>query len=141
MPDWDKHPLRFVVCHLNSLSARLSYLVFADTHLCLPVALPLLSELLDSPPMNQTVILHPQNYLQQHSRELGLPEAELQIATGFRLWVDTPQRAVPVFLVLANGRQPFVPPIQGKWIELPDSFSLPGMERLIMRKIHDWLLE
>lgn len=135
------HPLRFIVFHLHHLSTRLRFLKFAGRHLCAPIPLPALSELLDRPPAKQTVHSHPIHYLHMQLSPLGLPVAELTIETGFRAWVDTPAGPLPLYLARASGAEPFAVPADSQWIELPGSFSLLAIEREILRLAYQWLLE
>jgi hypothetical protein len=136
-----EYPLRFIIFHLHPLSARLHFLKFAHRHLCAPIPLPALSELLESPAPDEQVRAHPGGYLQSQLGTLGLPVSELKVEPGFRVWIDTPAGALPLYLVRVQGEQPFAPPAGSQWMELPDSFSLLAIEREILRHAYAWLLE
>lgn len=105
-----EYPLRFIIFHLHPLSARLRFLKFANRHLCAPIPLPALSELLENPAPDEQVHAHPGGYLQSQLGTLGLPVSQLKVEPGFRVWIDTPAGALPLYLVRAQGEQPFTPP-------------------------------
>lgn len=133
-------PLRFVIHHLHPTSARLRFLKSPAGRVIFPTPLPALSELLEEYDIPSATATHPAPFLRQLCATLQVEPHELTIVNGFRLWVDTPGVTVPVYLVKVQKEQPFAAPKGCQWIELPDCFSLPAIERLVMRQIYDFLL-
>lgn len=134
-------PLRFVVCHIHHTSARLRFLWSDTNSVVLPNPLPKLAELLLPDEVGTGFLAaHPATYLQQLSQLLQVSSQCLTITSEFRSWVDTPGRVVPIYLARVLGEQPFSPGKSFQWIELPDSFGLLPIERLILRQIYDFLL-
>lgn len=137
----DALPLRFMVHHLNPASARLRFLKSNNGHICQPEALPALSALYDDVAPTVERAVHPAKYFQKLCDDFSLKNDALIIEQGFRCWVDTPSQAVPIFLLRAVNESPFCAPEGFRWIELPDSFSLTDVERQMMRRCYQWLME
>ena len=133
-------PLRFVIHHIHPTSARLRFLKSAEAHIIFPRPLPTLSDLLDERDSHNCLAVHPAPFLSQLCETLQMELAKVAIVNEFRQWVDTPQSAIPIYLVKVLTEQPFTAPEGCSWIELPDCFGLIEVERLIMRKVYDFLL-
>jgi hypothetical protein len=134
-------PVRFVIFHLHPVSARLRFLKSRSQHLCLPSPLPKLSELIVKAKKDAKIAAHPSSYLQACCKSWKIPETHLTIVPDFRLWVDTPKAEIPVYVLHLDTHQPFEPPLELVWIELPVCFDLTSVERQIMQEIYRWLLE
>jgi len=134
-------PLRLVLIHLNPLSARLRFLKINNRHLCMPAPLPALSDWLENEPKRPAVAYHPNQALKQVCSQLDIDPALLAIEPGFRMWVDTPAQALPVYMARASTPSPIPAPEHCQWIELPDCFSMLQIERDIMQGIYRWFLE
>ena len=140
-PERNPLPLRFMVYHLHRVSARLRYLQMPHGQLCLPAPLPRLSELLDERPPLDKLAIHPGVWFSRACEQMQLPADRLAIEAGFRLWIDTPGQATPVYLLRVEGPSPFEAPPGCRWIELPDCFAMLPIERLLMQAIYRFLLE
>ncbi|GAB2190318.1 hypothetical protein MAH1_19260 [Sessilibacter sp. MAH1] len=142
-------PLRFVIIHLHPTSARLRFLINQTGHLSLPSKLPSLSEIIENDNSllsqkilsNSNVVTHPSSYLKKLCTKHALPLEQLDIVSEFKTTIDTPGCLMNVFLLRVSSEQPFQAPMSWRWIELPDSFQLISIERLIMKKIYEFYLD
>lgn len=133
-------PLRYFIYYLHPVSANLQFLQFNGAHLSLPKTLPVLSALMDEKPISLPVTVHPNQAVQAICHQFGLPSGALSIDPGFRLWVDTPGRVVPLYLLKVNGMEPFHPPDFCHWISLTQCSGLPDIEREMLQKVYQFLL-
>jgi len=131
--------MRFIVCHLHRSSARLRFLNFSR-HICGPEPLPKLVEIIPEPPASQTLSQHPSAHLNQLRKLLQLEESQLEVAPGFRCWIEAPGQTIAVYLVMASGPDPFVPPTGSEWIGLPECWLLTPLERDLLREVYEFLL-
>lgn len=134
-------PLRFVIFHLHPVSARLRFLKSRSQHLCLPNPLPKLADLIINPRKDTKIVVHPSSYVQACCKQWKIPDKDLTIVPEFRLWIDTPGNEIPIYCLHLDTHQPFEPPLNMVWIELPVCFDLTAIERDIMQEIYRWLLE
>jgi len=140
IPDSDDLPLRFVIHHIHPTSARLRFLLSGTGHVVLPKSLPALSDLLEQRATRNLLATHPAPFLSQLCQTLQLPAQSLSIVNEFRCWVEIPGANVPVYLLKVTTEAPFAPPEGCRWIELLDSYQLVDVERLILRRVYDFLL-
>ena len=133
-------PLRFVICHLHPLSARLRLLKSPAGKVIFPQPLPALAELLDNYTEHSSTAIHPAAYVRDLCKALAIEAERLGVVSGFRLWVDTPGRTLPLYLLQATTEQPFPAPEHCRWIEFMDCFGLSALERLLLRQIYDHLV-
>lgn len=131
-------PLRFVVHHLHPISARLRFLKSSAEHVIYPEPLPARADLLDQCSRRPAMAIHPASFLRKLCATLSIAPQQLVIVNGFRLWIDTPDHVLPLYLVKVVSEQPFDAPKDFHWIELPDCCSLPQIERLVLRRIYDF---
>jgi len=134
-------PLRFIVFHLNPISARLRFLKAEGSHVCLPCELPFFSDLLHSPKQTVKVDFHPSFFVHQCCRQWHLPEQHLKITSEFHTWIDTPELQLRLYPLQVTTYQPFVAPENTEWMELLECFSLIPLERELMREVYTFLLE
>ncbi len=132
--------LRFIVHHLHPTSARLRFLKSPGGFVVFPTPLPRLSDLLDACTESSSLLQHPSTYLKQLSETLQINPSTLQFVKDFRCWVDTPKQTLVVYLVRVVIEQPFTPQPGYQWIELPDSFSLIAIERLMLQRVYEFHL-
>lgn len=136
-------PLRFIIFHINSNSAKLQFLCAQENSICFPMPLPRLAEIVEpgksvSRKNQQNLTFHPGAFVKDCCNEWQLPSLHLK---GYVLsWVETPRGTIPVYPLQAKMVSPFEPPPDTQWIELPDSFSLPAIEREILKSAYEWLL-
>ncbi|GAB1257780.1 hypothetical protein NBRC116494_22820 [Aurantivibrio plasticivorans] len=131
--------LRAIVCHKHPSSGRLTFLQFASGNICGPLVLPRLSVISDLP--QAKVVFHPSIAVRQVAEHLQLPEQWLMLMQDFKLFLEVPKQyasggLLPVFLVMVVGRDLPNVPYGHSWIELPDGFSLPYLEREILREAY-----
>lgn len=132
--------LRFVIIHIHPTSARLRFLISPVGCVVFPTALPVLSDLVDDQPGQHGLSVHPAAFVGELCRLLQVDTSRLEVASDFRCWVNVPGGYVPVYLLSDASPHPFEPPKGYRWIELPDSFQLIPIERLILRRVYDFLL-
>lgn len=133
--------LRFIIFHLNPVSARLRFLKSSQGQVCHPEPLPSLSDLRDGYDNSAELAIHPASYLPRICELLTISNQTLVIENDFRCWVDTPSQLLPVFLLRVSSESPCAIPEGFRWIELPDCFSLTDVERQMMRLCYQWLME
>ena len=134
-------PLRFIIVCLHPTSARLRFLKNTSGHICLPEALPPLSELLDDFQPPEGAALHPGAFLKQLSEQTGIPADCLSVEQSMRCWVNVPRATLPIFCLRTVDELPFTAPEGYQWIDLPDCFSLNAIEQQMMRRVYQWLME
>lgn len=133
-------PLKYIIYYLHPVSANLQFLQFNSRYLCAPSPLPSLSALLEEPPGNLSVSTHPGQAVREICRHLELPSAALSVNSGFRLWVETPGKVLPLYLLKVNAVDLFRPPSLCHWISLTESYGLPDIEREMLQHIYQFLL-
>ena len=131
--------IRFIVCHIHKTSARLRFLCVGN-HVCTPEPLPPLVSLMDVAPKLDGVGLHPSLPLKRLIEDLQLPANRLTLANGFRSWVEAPRQAIAIYLAMDLSEEAFAAPKGTHWLELPKSWELAEIERLLLREVYDWLL-
>ena len=147
-----KIDLRFLICNIHKTSARLRFLCFEDKHslhgvggyVCAPKPLPTLVSVLDAPPSG-SLSMHPSMGLKQlrdeiTSKSCDLRTRKLEIVPNFRVWIEAPRQAIALYLVADIHEEPFDPPENGNWIELPNSWHLSAFERDLLREAYTYLL-
>lgn len=132
--------LRYFIYYLHPVSANLQFLQFNREHLSLPSPLPRLSALIDRPQEELSVAIHPGQAVLQICRQLGLPSTALSVEPGFRLWVDSPGKVIPIYLLKVNALEPFYPPVFCHWISLTQSYGLPDIEREMLQLVYQFLM-
>ena len=138
--------IRFVVCHIHKTSARLRFLGFhneslssgAKGHVCKPKPLPALVTILQPP--QTTLTIHPSAELRKLQQQIQLQDRNLTVVPGFRVWVEAPRRTIVLYLAADDSPEPFDPPANGYWLELPESWHLSPLERDLLRAAYEALL-
>ena len=136
-------PLRFIVCHKHPVSGRLRFLRFSNGNICGLEPLPKLAVLTE---VNERwVVMHPAAALRDLAGNLEFPEHLLFLLGEFRLYLEVPyqyapQGMLPIYLASAAGYA--LPPLPAghEWIELPDSFALPHLQREVMKAAYEYLM-
>lgn len=141
--EMQNQPLRFIVCHKHPVSGRLHFLRFGYGHICGPAPLPKLAVLTEA--NVHTVVMHPAAALRNLAGNLELPEHLLSLLGEFRLFLEVPyqyapQGMLPIYLASAAGYE--LPPLPAghEWIEMPDSFALPYLQREILKAAYEYLM-
>ena len=142
----EKIEIRFLLCHIHSTSARLRFLGFhhsqpvngAQGYVCAPEPLPPLVTLLESP--EQPLSVHPAAALQQLIQQLQIQDRQLSIVPNFKVWVEAPRRNILLFLAADTSAEPFPPPTNAYWLELPESWHISALERDLLREAYEALL-
>ena len=145
--------LRFLICNIHKTSARLRFLCFehndarhgAEGYVCAPKPLPTLVSILDSAPAGKSLSMHPSAALKQLSDQLrahssALRSRELNIVQNFRVWIEAPRQTIALYLVADVHEEPFDPPDNCSWIELPNNWHLSAFERDLLREAYSCLL-
>ncbi len=135
---------RLLVCHKHPSSGRLRFVRFATGNICGPEALPKLAVL--HAQQNSRVLIHPSVALQQLAQELDIDPQRLVFQGDFRLFLEVPHQyapdgLLPILLVAVAGHNLPALPEGHSWLEIPDSFSLPWLEREILRAGYRHLME
>ncbi len=136
-----KLPLRYLIFHIHPVSARLRFLKLRKVHVCLPSPLPPLSKVVDAPHSYKKIAFHPCTYLPVCCEKWQLPYSALKLVNNFHLWIESPDRDIPIFLAQVKGLQIFAPPSSSEWIELPDCVPMLDVEKDIMHAVYQWLME
>ena len=110
----------------------------ARGYVCAPQPLPTLVTILEPP--KDPLGIHPATALQQLYQHLQLQDRELSIVPNFRAWVEAPGRTIVLYLAADSSAEPFAPPADGYWLELPDSWHLSALERDLLREAYEALL-
>jgi hypothetical protein len=137
------HSLRFIVCHKHPVSGRLYFLHFASGDICGIQPLPKLAVLADC--NSRAVEMHPAAALRELAAYLNLPENRLSILGEFKIYLDVPHQyapdgLLPVYLAAVAGYELPLLPEGNRWIEMPDSFALPYLQREILRAAYEYLM-
>jgi hypothetical protein len=133
-------PLKYIIYYLHPVSANLQFLQFNGRYLCTPSPLPSLSALLEETPKNLSVSMHPGQAVQEICYQLDMPSAALSVDPGFRLWVETPGKVLPLYLLKVNTVDLFSPPPLCHWIPLTECYGLPDIEREMLQHVYQFLL-
>ena len=136
-------PLRFITCHKHPVSGRLRFVRFAAGDICGVEPLPKLSVLAGRGEL--AVAVHPASALKRLAASLDMPESWLSIQGEFRLHLEVPHQhapggLLPVYLAAVAGYELPLLPRGNTWLELPDSFALPYLQREILRAAYEYLM-
>jgi hypothetical protein len=136
-------PLRFIVCHKHPVSGRLYFLRFATGQICGPQPLPKLAVLTER--TRSAVIFHPAAALRSLARDLEVPEHLFALLGEFHLYLEVPHQfatdgVLPIYLAAVAGYELPGLPTNHQWIEMPDSFELPYLQREILRAAYEFLM-
>lgn len=134
---------RMIACHKHPSSGRLRFIRFATGNICGPEGLPKLAVQHDL--QNSAVLVHPAAALRYLAQHLGLDPDVLMFCGDFRLFLEVPHQyapggMLPILLVAIAGHRLPVLPSGHLWLELPDSFELPYLEREILRAAYTYLM-
>ena len=134
--------LKFILVHLNPLSARLHFLVSNEADqatACLPEALDPLATLDIShetlPPAPHTAL--PLNEL---AHQIGLDVNHLELVTPLLAWVETPKNLTAIALVKLATQEPPALTIESKYITLMELLQVPVIDRLLFKKAYETLI-
>jgi hypothetical protein len=134
--------VRLMMYHKQATSARTLFLR-VNSSVCVPTPLPQLSQYLDVPE-NIPVVAHPAALVTQTENFFALPSGSLQIETGFRAQVDTPEGVVMVYLArfkIIDPPHQQVSEQGGKFIALTEARSLPSVELELLRQAYSFIME
>lgn len=145
----DKIDIRFLVCHVHKTSARLRFLCFqnenlangATGHVCVPTPLPSLVSIIESPPKEKIIGVHPSAALGRLYEQIHLKDRQLVIVPNFRVWIEAPRQTIVMYLAADNSAEPAKPPENAYWIGLPESWHVSALERDLLREAYTSLLE
>lgn len=133
-------PLRYVLCNLHNTSARLRFLMHNCKSVMLPSPLPNLTDVQDHHQI-EDVPIHPAMFLPDICNLLDIDPKDLHLEHGFTFWMETPEGDVPIFIIRQMLSEPGQAPEDYKWIELPDCFQLPALEREVLRKVYQHFMQ
>lgn len=134
--------MRVIVAHLHAISARLHFCTVVhgeQSSVCLPQPLAPLSTFHEHHQPRQA-LPHPAQLIRPAAAQLGLEADVLSVASPLLGWVESPGEWVPVALLRIKGND--LPQLTGaRFITLMDLLQLPVVERLLLRKAYEALLE
>lgn len=139
VPKTESPRWRVLVCHKHGTSARLRFLVPMHGGVCLPWRLPSLSVFADTSSDQVIVDTHPALILQSLQTTLNL-STELFVVPGFRVCMEIPGALIPIYLVALSSHDIPAAPTALRWIELPDSITMPWLDREILRQAYEFLI-
>jgi len=129
---------RMLVCHKHPVSARLRFLIPAEAGVVLPQPLPPLAVIADQE-QEAPVQCHPASALRVVQDALSVDWA-LELVGDFRLTMEIPGQALPVYLAALSTHELPEPPPGTRWIELPQSIRMPWLDRELLRRIYEVLI-
>lgn len=134
--------LKFILVHLNPLSARLHFLVSLENKqatACLPSSLDPLATLDISheklPPAPHVALP-----LKQLAEKLCVDVNCLEVVTPLLSWVETPKNLTAIALVKLNTPEPPQLNIECNYITLMELLKVPVIDRLLFKKSYEILL-
>ena len=135
--------LRFIACHKHPVSGRLHFIRFATADICGVEPLPKLAVLANC--SEAAVVTHPAAALRELARYLDMPEDWLSLLGEFRLYLEVPHQyapggLLPIYLAAIAGYELPMLPVGNQWIEMPDSFAQPYLQREILRAAYEYLM-
>lgn len=135
--------LRFLVCQKHPVSGRLHFLRFMSGQICGPQPLPKLAVLTELG--RRTIVTHPAAALRNLAAMLDLPERLFTLLGEFRLSLEVPNQYapdgdLPIYLAAVAGYELPVVLTGYQWIEMPDSFDLPYLQREILKVAYEFLM-
>ncbi|MFT3931124.1 MAG: hypothetical protein QM709_12600 [Spongiibacteraceae bacterium] len=94
---------------------------------------------------DRPVILHPAAALRDLATHLNLPEHLFSLLGEFRRYLEVPHKfapdgLLPIYLAAVAGYELPVLPEGNSWVEMPDSFALPYLQREILRAAYEYLM-
>lgn len=135
--------LRFITCHKHPVSGRLYFLRFASGDICGIEPLPKLAVLADC--NSRAVEMHPAAALRELAASLALPEYLLSVLGEFKIYLEVPHQyapdgLLPIYLAAVAGYELPALAEGNTWIEMPDSFAQPYLQREILRAAYEFLM-
>lgn len=130
---------RTVVLFKHPSSGRLQFVRFPSGSICGPEVLPELAVLADSAP--DQLFIHPGLLKKEMAEQLGISDDALVLLSEFRMYLEVPERyavngLLPIFLLAIADKDAPNLPAEYSWIEMPESFDLPYLEREILREAY-----
>ena len=134
---------RTIVCHKHPSSGRLSFIRFPSGNIVGPEPLPKLAVLHEQ--QNARVLVHPGVALRILGDALDIDPRYFSFCGDFRLFLEVPHQfapdgLLPILLVAVAGYTLPVLPNGHAWMEMPDSLSLPWLEREMLRQAYEYLM-
>lgn len=142
----DTSPLVIILCHKQSTSARVRFLLAANKTICFATELPVLATLIDetsSLDKDETVASHPAVTIRELEQQMGLARDEIEMVKEFRAKVDVPGAVVPVYLAFfKNIDPPFsgADKIGAKFIAITEARGLPPVELQLLQKTYQYIM-
>lgn len=93
----------------------------------------------------RSVEVHPAAALRDVAGYLELPEHLLSIVSEFKIYLEVPHQfapegLLPIYLAAVAGYELPKLPEGNRWIEMPDSFAQPYLQREILRAAYEFLM-
>lgn len=135
---------RVIFCHKQATSALLRFMLFDNTTVCVPGALPELSVLIDTPDTASNVVLHPKAAIGRIASQLGFAPSEWERESEFSAHVDVPGAVWPVFLARFTTQDPpfmMAGRIGASFVDLARARHLPATELQLLRLAYEALME
>ncbi len=137
------NPYRTVVCHKNPFSGKLQFVQFASGHICGPSPLPKLATL--APNTHRILQFHPNFVIQDLACYFDIHDTQLLFINEFKLFLEVPHQyaldgLLPIYLTAFTSRELAELPANHQWLEMGNSFSLPYLQREILREAYRILM-
>jgi hypothetical protein len=134
---------RLILFHKQKTSARTRFLLLASGSVCAFAPIPTLAEVMDEPPTQSKVALHPGALVHDAETRLGLPTGSLKVMGDFHARVDVADGPLSVYLAgFTTEDPPFAAAATqgGRFIDLPEARMLPPTKLQLLRLAYEHLL-
>lgn len=138
--------LGILVYHKQSTSARLRFLLDTAQGVCFATTLPALAVLADDAVLQDkrgVVSDHPAMVLRELALKLGLAPDQLELVSGFRVFVDVPGGVVPVYLAQCKTIDPPFDAVEqagARFIAITEARGRPPVELQLLQKAYEHVL-
>lgn len=132
---------RLILLHKQKTSARVRFLRLPEGIVAF-TPLPAQAALRDED-FDAKIEPHPAALVRAAEIHLDLPPDSISAEGEFRAWVDTPAGDVPVLMAYFNSIDPpfaAAERIGGKFIAMTEARSLPEIERLLLRRVYEYVI-